>query len=259
MIKLSVVVITFNEEKNIERCLSSVKDVADDIVIVDSYSTDDTERICKTFNVRFFQQKFEGYIEQKNFANSHAKYDHILSLDADEALSSELVESIKLVKKSWKSDGYTMNRLTNYCGKWIKYGGWYPDKKLRLFDRRKAKWTGQLIHEKIEFAEQIQMLHLKGDLLHFSYYSIAGHVSQANHFTDISAKELFLQGGRTGCIKLIISPVVKFVKDYVFRFGFLDGYYGYVISRISAQATFLKYSKLKQLHLDEKNLKNQVK
>jgi len=252
MIKLSVVVITYNEEKNIGRCLSSVKDVADDIVIMDSYSTDETERICKKFNARFFQQKFEGYIEQKNFANSQAKYDYILSLDADEALSPELIRSIKEVKNSTDSYGYTTNRLTNYCGKWIKHGGWYPDKKLRLFDRRKAKWTGYLIHEKVEYAEPVQISHLRGDLLHFSFYSISEHVSQANHFTSIGAKKLFMQGEKAGCMKLFLNPCVKFLRDYFVRFGFLDGYYGYIISRISAHATFLKYIKLRELHLDKK-------
>ena len=128
MTKLSVVIITLNEQKNIGRCLESVKDISDDIVIVDSYSTDDTEKICRQYGVRFIQHPFEGHIEQKNWAITQAKYPHILSLDADELLSDRLKRSIREVKENWVYDGYYFNRLTNYCGKWISYSCWYPSR-----------------------------------------------------------------------------------------------------------------------------------
>ena len=142
MTQLSVVIITFNEERNISRCLDSVKDIADDVVVVDSFSVDKTEQICKEKGARFISHTFDGHIQQKNWAITQAKFPHILSLDADEALSDELKKSILEVKKNWKHDGYSMNRLTNYCGQWIYHCGWYPDRKLRLFNSKKGNWGG---------------------------------------------------------------------------------------------------------------------
>ena len=148
MTPISVVIITFNEEKNIGRCLESVKNIADEIVVLDSFSTDKTEEICLQHGASFFQHPFDGHIEQKNRAITYATYPHILSLDADEVLSPELEQSIKAVKENWQADGYYFNRLTNYCGKWIRHCGWYPDRKLRLWDSRKGKWGGVNPHDK---------------------------------------------------------------------------------------------------------------
>ncbi len=243
---LSVVIITFNEEKNIARCIQSVKDVADEVLVVDSYSTDRTEDICRTMGARFLQHAWEGYSPQKNYANSMAKYDHILSIDADEALSDTL-KSILELKDNWTKAGYRMNRMTNYCGKWIRHGSWYPDRKLRLFDRTKGGWVGT-IHETIEFSQEVPTGFLKGDLLHYSYTTIADHVRQANHFTDITADQAFARGKKAGIIKILCSPLFKFIRDYIFLLGFLDGYYGFIVCRISAQASFLKYAKLRELN-----------
>ncbi len=222
--QLSVVIITYNEEKNIGRCIDSVKDIVDDIVVIDSFSTDKTEEICKSKGVRFIQHAWEGYIEQKNYGNSEAKYPYILSIDADEALSGELKKSIIEVKNNWKYDGYTMNRLTNYCGKLIKHCGWYPDTKLRLFDRRKGKWSGYMIHEKLEMEKDSAISHLKGDLFHYSYYTISDHLKQVDKFTDIASEALFSKGKKANCLKIIFAPVFKFKKDYFFRLGFLMGF-----------------------------------
>jgi len=253
MPKISVVVITLNEEANIGRCLGSVQEIADEIVVVDSYSTDDTEKIVRSSGGKFIRNKFVDYVTQHNFADQQASYDHVLTLDADEALSEDLVESIKTVKKYWKHDGYSMNRMTNYCGKWIKHSGWYPDIKLRLYDRRKGKWIGKKIHERFTLVQGSTKGHLKGDIYHFSFKSIAQHVNQANKFTDMTAQAAFELGKKSGIIKIFFSPVLKFIRDYFLNFGFLDGYYGFVICRISANATFLKYIKLKELckHKDQ--------
>ena len=140
-VKLSVVIITFNEERDIERCLKSVETVADEIVVVDSYSTDRTEEICKIYKARFIQHSFAGHIEQKNWAIGQASHPHILSLDSDEALDETLRQSILNAKENWQGAGYTMNRMTNYCGKWIRHCGWYPDQKLRLWESNKGRWT----------------------------------------------------------------------------------------------------------------------
>ncbi|MCB0804223.1 MAG: glycosyltransferase family 2 protein [Bacteroidales bacterium] len=253
MPKLSVVIITLNEEKNIGRCLDSISDVADEIVVVDSYSSDKTEEIVKNKGARFVQHAFEDYVKQHEFADQLATYDHILSLDADEALSEELSKSILVAKKYWKNDGYFMNRKTNYCGKWINHSGWYPDKKLRLFDRRKGKWVGRKIHERFTLKEGSTTGYLKGDILHYSFPTIADHVAQANKFTDLTSAAAFEAGKKSNIFKIFINPAFKFVRDYFFNRGFLDGYYGFIICQISANATFLKYVKLKQMY--RKNLK----
>lgn len=141
-IKLSAVIITYNEEDNIERCLESLEKTADEILVVDSFSSDRTAEICKSKGVEFIQHSFEGHIEQKNYALSRASNDYVLSLDADEALSDKLIQSIRAAKQNWSTNGYSVNRLTNYCGKWIRHCGWYPDKKIRLWDKRKGTWGG---------------------------------------------------------------------------------------------------------------------
>lgn len=246
--EISCAIITYNEEKNIERCIKSVKDVVDDIVIIDSFSTDRTKEICTKQKVRFIEHVFEGHIEQKNYAITQAKFPYILSLDADEALSDKLKESILAVKNSWDSDGYYFNRLTNYCGKWIKHCGWYPDQKLRLWDSRLGKWAGTNPHDRYEMRPTARLRYLKGDLLHYSYYTISQHIDQINKFTEIGAREAVNLGRRSNLIKIIINPVWKFIRDYILKLGFLDGYYGFVICKISAQATFIKYIKMKELN-----------
>ena len=248
MVPLSVVIITYNEERNIERCLQSVQAVADDIVVLDSFSNDRTEEICKSMGAQFFQHAFDGHIEQKNRAVGFAKYPHVLSLDADEALDEKLIESILKVKANWEYDGYYMNRLTNYCGKWIYHCGWYPDKKLRLWDSRKGKWGGVNPHDKYELLDSNQKTgHLKGNILHYSYYTLDDHYSQVHYFTDILAKSQFEEGKRASLLTLYLSPVVKFLRDYVLKLGILDGGAGFTISRISAYATFQKYKKIRLL------------
>lgn len=248
MPELSVVIITFNEEKNIGRCLDSVKEIADDIVVVDSFSKDKTEEICSRYSVRFIRHKFEGHIEQKNWAITQTKFPHVLSLDADEALDEKLRTEILKVKSNWQYDGYFINRLTNYCGKWIKHCGWYPDKKLRLWDSRKGRWGGINPHDKFEMNAGSTTSHLKGNILHYSYYKIEDHIKQTEYFTEISAKALFKKGKKPTFIKRFISPVVKFISAYFLKAGFLDGYYGFIISRISASATYKKYRKLARLY-----------
>jgi len=245
MIKLSVVIITLNEERNIGRCLESVKAVADEIVVVDSLSTDKTKEICEAHKVRFVEQKFLGYVEQKNFALNLATHDHVLSLDADEALSFELLEEIKQIKNNFEFDGYRFNRLTNYNGHWVKYCGWYPDTKLRIVVKNKAKWIGTNPHDALVVEGSIS--HIKGDLLHYSYDSISAHVLQSNKFSTIEATSLFNRGKRASLSKLVTRPFVQFFKDYILRKGFLDGRYGFVICFLNSMYVLLKYAKMMDL------------
>lgn len=244
---LSVVIITFNEERNIARCLESVKDVADEILVVDSFSTDKTEEICKRYNVRFIQHPFEGHIQQKNVAAHAARYDWVLSLDADEALDEQLKTSIIEVKQNATHNAYYMNRLTNYCGKWIRHCGWYPDSKARLWNRTKGQWGGQNPHDRWELhAADDKYGKLNGDILHYSYYSISDHIRQIEYFTEIASKAEASAGKNPSLLKIVLGPGIKFFKSYILKAGFLDGYYGYVICRLSAQAAFIKYIKTKQ-------------
>ena len=248
MIKLSVVIITFNEEKNIERCLIAIKDIADEILVVDSFSTDKTEQLCNTFNVRFIKNRFDGHIQQKNFAAQKATYNHVLSLDADEVLSEELKKNILDIKNNFDADGYFFNRLNNYCGQWIKHSGWYPDQKLRLWDRRKGKWGGENPHDKYEMQQDSSTQFIKGDLLHYSYNSINEHINQYNYFTSIGSRKAFSQNKKSNIFIAIYKTIWKFIRDYFFKVGFLDGYYGFIICSLSAHATFVKYIKLKELY-----------
>ncbi len=249
MDKLSVVIITFNEERNIARCLESVRLIADEVVVVDSHSTDQTEAICTQYGVRFYKHDFEGHIQQKNHALSLSKYDYVLSLDADEAISGTLEKSILEVKKATAYHGFSMNRLTNYCGSWIHHCGWYPDTKLRLFDKTKGEWTGVNPHDEFKlFDKKMPVKQLKGDLLHYSFYTLDDHLKQVELFTDISSKANFERGKRATWFKLWVNPAAKFFRDYILNKGFLDGKAGLRICWISAAATHKKYVKLKSLY-----------
>lgn len=242
--RLSVVIITFNEEKNIGRCIDSVKNVADEIIVVDSCSTDNTIAIAKAGGADVRVQPFLGYVEQKNFALDAASNDYVLSLDADEALDNVLETSILRAKRDFTCSGYTMNRCTNYCGKFIRHGAWYPDTKLRLFNRSKAYWGGDNPHDKVVMKEPLPMKHLKGDILHYSYNSIEEHMLQNNKFSTISAETLFRKGKRTSIFKMILHPLWAFILGFILRKGFLDGFYGFVVALHVAHLSFLKHAKL---------------
>lgn len=244
MPKISAIVLTLNEERNLGRCLQSLQGIADEIVVVDSFSTDRTEEIARSFGARFIQQKFLGYIEQKNFALTHATHNHVLSLDADEALSEPLRQSILRVKNNFEHDGYYMNRLANYCGRWIRHSGWYPDWKMRLFDRTKGTWKGTNPHDKYELHHGATTARLAGNLHHYTFYTAAEHRQQVVNFTNISSRAKFEKDVRSNWLKIVVKPIARFVKGYIFKLGFLDGYYGWRIAIYSSYATYLKYYKL---------------
>lgn len=251
MENISLVVIAHNEEMNIERCLASVKDICNEIIVVDSFSTDQTLEICEKFNAKVFQKKWAGYSLQKNFGNEKASNNYILSLDADEVLSDDLRASIKEIKESGFKGAYAFNRLNNYCGKWIKHTSWYPDRKLRIWNKNEGQWEGD-IHEEVKFSNDIPVQQLKGDLLHYSYASITQHISQYNLFTDYVAEEAFSKHKRSNLFIAFYKSFWKFFREYFFKLGLLDGYYGFVVSILSSHATFLKYLKLRELNKNAK-------
>lgn len=247
MVKLSAVIITFNEERNIERCILSLDGVAEEVVVVDSLSTDKTVEIAESLGARVIHQKFLGHIQQKNFALEQATYDHCISLDADEALDETLRNSVLAAKQNFSAQGYSMNRLTNYCGQWIRHCGWYPDTKLRMFDKRLGAWKGVNPHDRYELQTGSKIEHLKGDLLHYSFYTVEEHKQQIEKFSEISSKAKFESGVRSSWAKIITKSTAKFFKGYILKLGFLDGYYGWIICTQSAKANYLKYYKLLKL------------
>lgn len=250
MESLSVVIITFNEEKNIGRCLDSLRDIADDIVVVDSFSSDRTAAICEKAGVNFIQKAWKGYSLTKNYANSQAKHNWILSIDADEALSDELKKSIIEIKKEIKDNCdcvYKFNRLMNYCGSWIYHSGWYPDSKIRIFNKQDVYWEGD-IHEALVVPPKFKEIHLKGDLLHYSYYTIEEHYNQAEKFASIAADVLHNKGKKSSWALIYVKTAFKFFRNYFIKKGFLYGSIGYTICKITAWETYHKYSKLKRLN-----------
>ena len=251
MTQISVVIITFNEERNIERCILSVKNVADEIIVVDAFSTDKTEEICKKHNVNFVQRKFDGYSNQKNFANSLTSNPFILSLDADEELSNELIDSILKIKMNPKFDVFYFNRKSNYCGKWIKHGGWYPDSQFRLFDKSKVKWNKSIVHERIEYDKNTSVGFLKGDLLHYTIATNEEHLKVIDKYSTLKSIEMFEKGRKANFLKIIFATIFKFLKHYILKLGFLDGYFGFKIALNSAYSSYLKYAKLRKLNANE--------
>lgn len=247
MERLSVVIITYNEAGRIGRCLESVQAVADEVIVLDSGSTDETIAIAKTWGAQTFTWPFQGYIEQKNKALEYATNPFVLSLDADEALSPALSQAIQVAKETFAYDSYSMNRCTNYCGKFIRHGSWYPDRKVRLFNKEKARWGGVNPHDRIVVPPSGTCYHLQGDLLHFSYDTLEEHVDQNNRFSTIAAKAYFTSGKKAHYWQLIIHPAWAFVQSFWLRLGFLDGFRGYVIARNIAHLTFMKYYKLMAL------------
>lgn len=251
MPKISAVIIAFNEEDYIGRCLASLEGVADEIIVIDSLSEDSTEDVCKKFGVRFITHPFEGYIEQKNYALQHASFPYVLSLDADEALSDRLRKSILDIKEMMDCDGYRFNRMQNYCGRWIKHSRWYPDRQLRLFNPQKGRWKGLNPHDKFIPEPGSKIRHLRGDLLHWNYSSIEDHMNKMNLFSTISAESYFAMGKKATPLSGILHMGWSFFRSYILWAGFLDGYAGFMGCSITAWASFLKYSKLRVMQKDK--------
>jgi glycosyltransferase involved in cell wall biosynthesis len=248
MPKISAVIITFNEESFIEKCLASIDGIADEIVVVDSLSTDATEEVCKKYNVRFVKHKFEGYRDQKNFALRLATYKNILSLDADEALSDKLRESILAVKENLMYDGYLFNRRNYFCGKWIRHSQWYPDRQLRLFYSDKGQFWILNLHEKFIMSNGTKVGKLKGDLLHWPVTSHQDYFDKISKYSFIGAEEFHKAGRKASLFTPYIHSIWGFIRSYIIKRGFLDGRDGFLICSSYAKSAFNKYKKLRYLN-----------
>jgi glycosyltransferase involved in cell wall biosynthesis len=253
MVSLSVVIITFNEEKNIARCIDSVNGLADEIVVVDSFSTDNTKSICLSKGTKFIEHKFEGFTGQKTYATDRATNDYILALDADEYLSPALHASISKAKANWNADGYNMNRLNSYAGKWIKSCGWYPDRKIRLWDRRRGAWQGGMVHEIVVMGEGASIRHLDGDLLHEAYQNAGQLISKMQQqYADLFALQ-HAHKKKVTTLKIFYKTAFSFLKSYFLKGGIWDGYEGLVISVSNANGVFYKYAKLLEMNRSRTN------
>lgn len=248
MEKISAVIITQDEERNIGRCLQSLQGVADEVVVVDSGSTDATGEICRQYGARFIEHPWDGYDAQKNLANGLANYSWILSIDADEALSDSLRETLGQLKTEGLSEDvvYGMNRLNNYCGTWIYHSGWYPDEKVRLWYKDIASWDGE-VHEELRYSRPVRKVHLKGDLLHYTYSSVQEHALRQIRYASLAADKAFRQGKRVGFGAVRYKPMWTFLRNYVFKGGFRDGHAGYLVCRMAAFYTMMKYARLREL------------
>ncbi|MFZ0937667.1 MAG: glycosyltransferase family 2 protein [Bryobacteraceae bacterium] len=243
--KITATIITFNEERNITRAIEGLR-CCDEILIVDSGSTDRTTELAEKLGARVIEANWRGYAGQKNWAAEQASHDWILSLDADETLSEALEAEIWNVKKSGpRYDGYTMPRLARYMGRWILHSGWYPDRKLRLYDRRQAKWVGDFVHESVAVSGRVG--HLQSNLLHFTCESLSEHIKTMERYTTLAAQELASRRIKVPLYRVLFSPVWAFVKSYFLNGGFLDGPEGLTISYMAAFYTFLKFTKARNM------------
>jgi len=254
-LKISAFIITKNEEKKIEDALKSI-DFIDEIVVVDDYSDDRTLNICKKFGVKIFQNKFTGFKDQKSFAMSLTSNDWVLELDADERVSDELKDFLKNLKTEDVSgyDGFLFKRKTYFWGKWLRYGGSYPDYKLRLYNKKKGKWSEGNIHERFIVAGKT--LKIPHDILHYQDADLNTLLQRTIRYSRMSAYDAFSQGKVAKWHHYTVRPIYTFFYRYFFRLGFLDGIQGFAISVIGAIGTFTKYMFLKELERGKETLLN---
>ncbi|HEX9961878.1 MAG TPA: glycosyltransferase family 2 protein [Pyrinomonadaceae bacterium] len=251
--KISAVLITFNEEKNIRRAIESVV-WADEILVVDSESSDQTREIAESLGAKVVVQKWLGFSKQKQFAVDNASNDWIFSLDADEKISDELSEQIRRLKNSPEiADAYKIPRLSFYMNRPVRHGGWYPDWQTRFFNRRKGKWKDVPIHESVEMSEDARIEKLKGDILHYSVENAAHHHRMiGERYAPLAARRMFEDGKRTTEPKIFFAGFLAFVRTYFLKLGFLDGFAGFCIARFAAHHAFMKHLLLWELQSEDR-------
>jgi glycosyltransferase involved in cell wall biosynthesis len=244
--KISAVIITNNEEARLEGALKSLHGIASEIVVVDCHSTDATVKVARKYTDKVFERGWTSFADQKNFANSKAAFPWILSLDADERVSPELrQELLKLEEIEPECSGFSIPRLVYYLRRWIRHSGWYPDRKIRLFRKNKARWEGEYVHERLVVDGRIEKL--KGPIHHFTYRNIAEHLVRINKFSDLGAQKLYAHKKKCRWYHLLCLPFFRFVRAYVWKRGFLDGFAGLVISVLTGYAVFVRYAKLREI------------
>ena len=240
--KLTVTVITYNEAEHIQHALESVA-WADEIIVVDSGSTDRTVELARPMATRVIVRDWPGYSDQKNFAADNASHDWVLSVDADERVTPELAAEIRgVLSRGPHARGYRVRRVSWYLGRWIRSTDWFPDYQLRLYDRRRGRWLGRHVHESV--SSDGPVADLRGELLHYAYRDLAHHFQTMDRYTTLAARQMFEDGRRAGLFSLLVHPPAAFLRNYVLKAGFLDGIPGLIISAMNAHYVFLKYAKL---------------
>jgi len=252
MAKLSVAIIAYNEEKNIARCLKALRNVADEIVVVDSYSADATATVAEEHGAVVHQVDFKGFATQKNIATELCTGDLILSLDADEVPDERLLAEIGAIKDNAEFDAYQIGRKTFVGDKWISSCGWYPDRLVRLWKKGSAQWQGSHVHENVVLTQGATIKMLAGHILHYSFAGIADQVSKANKYSTFSAEKKYSNGKRGALWKIAVFPLWRFFRDFVIKRGFSDGFYGFAVATCNSFETFLKYAKLLEIERQSK-------
>jgi glycosyltransferase involved in cell wall biosynthesis len=248
--KISACIITLNEEENLPRALASLRDIADEIVVVDSGSTDATRKIAESAGARFIHHDWEGYVGQKNFALTQASHDWILSIDADEELDPALRAQIQQIKNSDQASlpaGYAFSRIVFYNGKWIRHGDWFPDILVRLFDRRKAWFAGGHVHERLE-TQGVTATINSGFLRHYTYKNKIDRENRIQRYAELWARSAHEQGRKAGPLTGPLHALVRLVRGLIVKGGILDGRAGIEIAMGNAKEVLLKYKKLRELN-----------
>lgn len=241
-----MVIITFNEQNNIEKCIKSAPQVSE-IIVVDSFSKDDTAKVAERLGAKVYHREFKGFREQKQYACSLATQPWILSLDADEALSPELQNEMdELFSKKQLAMGYRIPRLSYHLGRWIRHGGWYPDYQTRLFNKESYEWVGGEVHEQVKIKGSVETL--KNNLEHFVFDDLRDQMSTNNLYSSKGALQLYKENKKFFVTKLVFKPFWKFVECYFLKSGWKDGVAGFIIALGAAQSMFMKYAKLWELY-----------
>jgi glycosyltransferase involved in cell wall biosynthesis len=253
MQQISVVIITYNESIILEKTLKAAAQVANEIIIVDSGSTDSTLEIAQKFDAKIVHQPWIGFGPQKKVGVAHAMHQYILAIDADEVLSDALIKEIKVAQNGKMADAYQMQFSNYYFGKFLKYGMEHPLKKIRLFNKQKINWDDKQVHESLIIAPESEIAHFKNYIHHYTYHTIEQYLLKANHYTTIGANALFSKGKKASISKIVFSPIFTFIKSYFFKRGFLDGLHGFIVAIFNAHTNFLKYVKLWNLNNKHSN------
>lgn len=243
---ISAVIITFNEEQSIGKCIDALLPIMDEVVVVDSFSTDKTPEICRDKGVNFVQLPWEGYSKTKNHGNHIAKNELIFSIDADEIPDPKLIAELKLLQKNGLKGVYRIRRKNFYGSRWIRFGGWYPDKKIRIFNKCQASWDGDFVHEDVTFNTVIPVVDLRGHLLHYTLRDEDHHLQTIAKYANLAAEKALKSGKTYSIFWAIRSYIITFLKIYVFKLGFLEGALGLKIAKNSAKSKWLRYQYWKE-------------
>lgn len=256
LLKITATIITFNEAKNIRAACESLR-WADEIVVVDSESSDQTCEIARECGARVIVRAWQGFAAQKQFAADAAVHDWIFSLDADERVSPQLLDSIEDLRATSvnRADGYRIARRSFYMNRWIRGGGWYPDFQLRLYNRRRGQWQGAHVHESVKMEKSARIGNLQGDMLHYSFADANEHARMiVERYAPLGARQMFEDGRRTNAFEVALAGTFAFTRSYFFKGGFRDGFAGFCIARFAAHHAFLKHLLLWEMQQQSKDV-----